>query len=105
MLDHHIGPIVPLRKCYGFFLSDFFYFINFRLNTFNSSYFTGTKITVGVMQFLKSCKYESSYLWTTKELHAAAALYRNAGFRLTEEKESQAFGKKLVEQRYDLVKA
>ena len=54
------------------------------------------------MAFLKECGYQSSYLWTTHELHTAAYLYRSYGFRLTEEKESTAFGKPLREQRYDL---
>jgi len=63
----------------------------------------GKKMLSLYMEFLRSCQYSSSYLWTTKELHVAAALYQRVGFRLTEERESDAFGKKLVEQRYDLV--
>lgn len=54
------------------------------------------------MEFLKSCNYRSSYLWTTHELKAAASLYLRHGFKLTEEKESTAFGKPLREQRYEL---
>jgi hypothetical protein len=54
------------------------------------------------MEFYKQCGYQTSYLWTTNELPAAATLYTRAGFRLTEEKESTAFGKPLKEQRYDL---
>ena len=46
--------------------------------------------------------YQAAFLWTTHELGAAAALYRRHGFTLTEEKESEAFGKPLREQRYDL---
>lgn len=63
----------------------------------------GKRLMELYMEFLRSCNYKSSYLWTTDELPAAAALYRKAGFRLTEEKESTAFGKALKEQRYDLV--
>jgi peptidyl-dipeptidase Dcp len=63
----------------------------------------GSKLMGLYMDFLRACGYEASYLWTTHELAAAAALYRRAGFKLTEEKESTAFGKPLVEQRYDLV--
>ncbi len=55
------------------------------------------------MDYFKKCNYESSYLWTTHELHAAAHIYTKYGFKLTQEKESQAFGKVLKEQRYDLV--
>jgi peptidyl-dipeptidase Dcp len=63
----------------------------------------GKKLMDLYMQFLHSCQYQSSYLWTTHELRAAAALYTRHGFKLTEEKESTAFGKPLKEQRYDLL--
>lgn len=55
------------------------------------------------MDFLKEKGYRSAYLWTTNEQSAAAALYERNGFRLTEEKESNAFGKPLIEQRFDLL--
>ena len=54
------------------------------------------------MDFLHECGYNSSYLWTTSELEAAASLYQRYGFVLTEAKDSKAFGKQLREQRYDL---
>jgi len=57
------------------------------------------------MEFLRACRYRSSYLWTTDELTTAAVLYRRHGFVLTEEKPSTAFGKPLSEQRYELVLA
>jgi hypothetical protein len=41
-------------------------------------------------------------LWTTEEQKSAAKLYKKSGFILTEEKFSDAFGKKVKEQRYDL---
>jgi len=63
----------------------------------------GKKLMSLYMDFLRSCNYQSSYLWTTNELPTAAALYKRAGFKLTEEKESTAFGKALKEQRYELV--
>jgi len=62
----------------------------------------GSKLLNLYMDFLQACGYKTSYLWTTHELHAAAALYKRLGFQLTEEKESSAFGKPLIEQRYDL---
>jgi peptidyl-dipeptidase Dcp len=62
----------------------------------------GKKLMELYMEFLHQCKYRSSYLWTTHELDAAASLYKKHGFKLTEEKESTAFGKPLREQRYDL---
>ena len=54
------------------------------------------------MDFLKEKNYRRAYLWTTDEQAAAAALYERYGFKLTEETESSAFGKDLIEQRFDL---
>jgi N-acetylglutamate synthase-like GNAT family acetyltransferase len=51
--------------------------------------------------FAEKCKYKDAYLWTTNELKAAAHLYKNHGFTLSQEKRSAAFGKQLTEQRYD----
>jgi len=50
--------------------------------------------------FMQSCGYASAYLWTTHELAAAAHLYSACGFRIEEEKTSNAFGKTVVEQKY-----
>lgn len=63
----------------------------------------GSKLMNMYMDFLQECKYPASYLWTTHELTTAAFLYKRVGFKLTEEKESTAFGKPLKEQRYDLL--
>ncbi len=63
----------------------------------------GSKLINLYMDFLRECGYRKSYLWTTHELSTAAFLYKRVGFRLTEEKESTAFGKPLREQRYDWV--
>ena len=63
----------------------------------------GKKLMDLYMEFLHDRQYRSSYLWTTHELAAAAAIYKRHGFKLTEEKESTAFGKRLREQRYDLL--
>jgi GNAT superfamily N-acetyltransferase len=63
----------------------------------------GKKLMDLYMDFLVSRGYTSSYLWTTHELHTAASLYMRYGFKLTDEKESSAFGKVLKEQRYDLI--
>jgi ribosomal protein S18 acetylase RimI-like enzyme len=53
------------------------------------------------MRFLNEADYRGAYLWTTNEQIQAAVLYCRYGFRLTEEKDSTAFGKLLKEQRYD----
>jgi peptidyl-dipeptidase Dcp len=63
----------------------------------------GKKLMEYYMRFLKESGYTSSYLWTTSELVAAAHLYKRHGFALTEQKDSTAFGKPVIEQRYDLV--
>ena len=63
----------------------------------------GGKLLNLYMDFLRACGYKASYLWTTHELTTAAVLYKKLGFKLTEEKESTAFGKPLIEQRYDLI--
>jgi GNAT superfamily N-acetyltransferase len=63
----------------------------------------GSKLMGLYMDFLQECGYKESYLWTTHELSTAAILYERAGFKLTEEKESSAFGKLLRELRYDLL--
>ena len=63
----------------------------------------GARLLNLYMDFLRECGYKTSYLWTTHELSTAAILYTRHGFKLTEEKESTAFGKPLREQRYDLV--
>jgi len=62
----------------------------------------GAKLLNLYMDFLRECGYKESYLWTTHELPTAAFLYKRLGFKMTEEKESTAFGKPLREQRYDL---
>ncbi|MEW6404669.1 MAG: GNAT family N-acetyltransferase [Chloroflexota bacterium] len=63
----------------------------------------GARLLNLYMDFLRDCGYRESYLWTTHELSTAAFLYQRLGFKLTEEKESMAFGKPLIEQRYDLM--
>ncbi|HSH43898.1 MAG TPA: GNAT family N-acetyltransferase [Arenicellales bacterium] len=57
------------------------------------------------LETLRERGYRSAFLWTTEEQETAVALYRRLGFTLTEEKTSTAFGKPLVEQRYELVVA
>ncbi|MEO8147275.1 MAG: GNAT family N-acetyltransferase [Bacteroidia bacterium] len=62
----------------------------------------GKKLMDLFIAYLHQCNYKSCYLWTTNEQEAAAHLYKKYGFELTEEKPSTAFGKPLIEQRYDL---
>ncbi|WP_276485571.1 GNAT family N-acetyltransferase [Paraflavitalea pollutisoli] len=46
--------------------------------------------------------YDYSYLWTTAELDSAISLYVRFGFELTEEKQTNAFGRLVTERRYEL---
>lgn len=62
----------------------------------------GKKLMNLYMEFLRAGNYESSYLLTTDELPAAASLYMRHGFKLTKSKKSDAFGKPVVEQRYEM---
>lgn len=52
------------------------------------------------MKYLHQKGFKSCYLWTTNEQLAAARMYQAYGFRLVQEKPSNAFGKQLVEQKY-----
>ncbi len=62
----------------------------------------GKRLMDEYVEWVKGMNFESSYLWTTSELKAAASLYIRAGFILTEETESERFGKRVIEQRYEL---
>lgn len=53
-------------------------------------------------RFCRDHEFKSVYLWTVSDLKAAAHLYQLAGFRKTEEKTHQLWGKTLTEERYDL---
>lgn len=61
----------------------------------------GNKLMQLFMDSLKEKGYKSAYLWTTNEQVTATKLYERYGFELTEEKASNAFGKPLIEQRFD----
>lgn len=63
----------------------------------------GNKLMQLFVDFAKACNYEVAYLWTTNELPTAHHLYKKFGFKLTEERPSNDFGKSVVEQRYDLI--
>lgn len=62
----------------------------------------GKKLMDEFISFMKEKGLSKAYLWTTNEQEEAIALYTRYGFRLTEEKRSNAFDKELVERRYDL---
>jgi len=62
----------------------------------------GGKLMDLFMTELKTQQFKGAYLWTANGLPTAAHLYRKHGFELVEEVPSAAFGKELVEQRYEL---
>ena len=62
----------------------------------------GKKLMSAFMDALHQIGYKSAYLLTTNGLPASAHLYQRYGFQLVEEKRSDAFGKPLHEQRYEL---
>jgi peptidyl-dipeptidase Dcp len=62
----------------------------------------GKKLMQLYMEFLKAKNYKRCFLWTVSELDAALSLYQKHGFVLSEEVESDTFGKLVTEQRYDL---
>lgn len=62
----------------------------------------GKQLMDQFMTYMRDYGYKRAFLWTTNEQGAAISLYKHYGFYLTEEKDSHAFGKTLIEQRYDL---
>ncbi|WP_210464871.1 GNAT family N-acetyltransferase [Rufibacter roseolus] len=63
----------------------------------------GKKLLGLFLEFLSEAGYQKTYLWTTHEQTNAAQLYKKIGFVLSQEKESEDFGKPLREQRYNLL--
>lgn len=60
----------------------------------------GKKLMKLFMKYYNENNYKSCYLWTTNEQTKASELYKKFGFRLAEEKESNKFGKLLIEQKF-----
>jgi GNAT superfamily N-acetyltransferase len=63
----------------------------------------GNRLVEEAVAFCRECGYERVFLWTVSSLLAAAKVYHNADFRLTEEHTHEIWGCTLTEQRYDLV--
>jgi GNAT superfamily N-acetyltransferase len=55
-----------------------------------------------VMDFCREKGYRHIFLWTVNILGAARKLYGSFGFRLTETKPNDSWGKELVEERWDM---
>jgi len=63
----------------------------------------GKKLMNLFIDFMKSCGYQKAYLLTTKGLDPAISLYTRHGFKFSEEKNTNIFGKPSIEHRYDLI--
>jgi GNAT superfamily N-acetyltransferase len=62
----------------------------------------GRRLVGDALAFCRETKRDSVFLWTVSVLTAAARIYVEEGFRLTEEHERAMWGTTVVEQRYDL---
>ena len=62
----------------------------------------GKRLLEEALGFARAAEYRRVFLWTVAELEAAAALYRAAGFFLTEEITHEVWGAERTEHRYDL---
>ena len=62
----------------------------------------GKRLVREAIDFCKTCKYRSVFLWTLNILPKAAYLYRSAGFKKTEAKAHHIWGCDLTEERYEL---
>ncbi|WP_205510620.1 GNAT family N-acetyltransferase [Longitalea arenae] len=97
--EHHgriIGALVAQHRQHAIQLRYFIFLPEYR------GVGLGKKLMSEFIAFMKQRAVKDAYLWTTDEQHAAISLYTRFGFTLTEEKPSRAFGKLLVERRYDL---
>src|SRR5213593_1588353 len=63
----------------------------------------GRKLLRDAIEFCRQREYKAIFLWTISELTTAARLYKEVGFRKTEEKTHEIWGKERTEERYELV--
>jgi GNAT superfamily N-acetyltransferase len=63
----------------------------------------GRRLLEDALGFCRARRFRSVYLWTLADLAAAARLYRRSGFRLVEEREGEQWGRRVPEQRLELV--
>jgi len=62
----------------------------------------GRELTKEALLFCREHGYKNIFLWTTSELSIARHLYVSVGFRKTDEKTHEIWGKEVTEERYDL---
>lgn len=64
----------------------------------------GNQLMKEAISFCKERNYSRVYLWTFDGLHAARHLYEKFGFKLIEQNEGTQWGKKVIEQKFELQK-
>ena len=62
----------------------------------------GRRLLQEAVEFCRDSGFKSVFLWTLEELNRAAHLYEQAGFRRTEQKTHEIWGRLRTEDRYDL---
>jgi N-acetylglutamate synthase-like GNAT family acetyltransferase len=62
----------------------------------------GRELLKRALKFSRDRGFKSVFLWTVSDLKTATHLYEEAGFRKTEEKTHQIWGKTITEERYQL---
>jgi N-acetylglutamate synthase-like GNAT family acetyltransferase len=62
----------------------------------------GRRLVNDAVNFCRQRGFESVFLWTISELKTAAHLYRDAGFKLTEQNTHEIWGAVRTEERYEL---
>jgi ribosomal protein S18 acetylase RimI-like enzyme len=63
----------------------------------------GKRMLDEAVKFCRKTKFTKVYLWTFSGLDPARHLYEKSGFRLCEEHEGNQWGRKVVEQRFELI--
>lgn len=62
----------------------------------------GRRLLREALELCRDLEFRSVFLWTLAELKAAAHLYLQAGFRRTEQKRHETWGRVRTEERYEL---
>jgi len=62
----------------------------------------GNRLMEEAVSFCKKRNYRRVYLWTFEGLHAAHHLYEKFGFKLVKQEEGTQWGKKVIEQKFEL---
>jgi len=64
----------------------------------------GNRLMEEALSFCEERSYSQVYLWTFQGLDSARHLYEKFGFKLIEQNEGMQWGKKVIEQKFELQK-